>query len=475
MVGKNIKKYLGIDDYTGGMIEEVTPWAGVGLYVELYRRLGIGPLVEETLPVKKSPKGLKHGEMTEAFSVLSALGGECVDDFATLRPDEGLRAILGYQMPAPETGRQWLDKAHEPKLIVEAKKQAEQLGFLSYIPAESVYLRGLNNGNRRVVDAFVTTVKPGPQVTLDIDAHVVGSAKQSALMTYEGRTGFQPMFVCWAETNLVLKDEFRNGNVPAEKDIVRMLDEAYAMLPKREGKESWVVFVRSDSAAYEEDILDHCHKRGWKFGISADMSQQLRATMMAIEEGEWHFWREYEGGVICEWAEVPYVPSRKGEKKDVEVPIYRYVGIRVRHRQGDLFGDGENVRYHAIVSNRWDMEGPELLEWQRGKAGTIEHIHHVLLSELGAGVYPSDKFGANAAWLRIQVLTHNLLELMKAVALPAEFRKARPKRLRFAIFTQWGRVVRHAHKMIVRITTRALEEIIGPGRRRMRSLAWAGG
>ena len=69
------------------------------------------------------------------------------------------------------------------------------------------------------------------------------------------------------------------------------------------------------------------------------------------------------------------------------------------------------------------------------------------------------------AWLRLQVLTHNLLELLKAAVLPAEYRKARPKRLRFAVFTQWGRVVRHAHKTVVRITTLALEALIGPGRR----------
>jgi hypothetical protein len=475
MALKNMKKYLDIDGFTGGMTEEVTPWAGVGLFLELYRHLQIGALAEQTLPVKKSEKGLRHGEMTEAFLLMSALGGENLDDFGNLRRDEGLRAILGYQLPAPETARQWLKKAHEEPLIKVAKEKAEQLGFLSYIPAESVYLQGFNKGNRRVIAAYATTVKPSAEVTLDVDAHLVESAKQSAFKTYEGYDGYQPMIVTWAETNLVLRDEFRDGNVPAEKDIARIVDEAYDNLPQREDKEEWKVFVRSDSAAYEEEILDHWHNRGWKFAVSADMSPQLRRTMVAKGEDEWQLKQEYKNGVICEWAEVAYVPSRQVEKKGTEVPIYRYLGIRMRNPQGQLFGDVQSVRYYAVVSNRWDMEGLALLNWQRGKAGTVEHVHHILLSELGAGVYPSDKFGANAAWLRLQVLTHNLLELLKATVLPAEFRKARPKRLRFAVFTQFGRVVRHAHKIVVRITTRALELLMGPGRRRIRSIAWCGG
>jgi len=38
----------------------------------------------------------------------------------------------------------------------------------------------------------------------------------------------------------------------------------------------WQVKVRSDSAAYEQENLDHWHNKGWKFAVSADMSLQLR-------------------------------------------------------------------------------------------------------------------------------------------------------------------------------------------------------
>ena len=110
--------------------------------------------------------------------------------------------------------------------------------------------------------------------------------------------------------------------------------------------------------------------------------------------------------------------------------------------------------------------------WHRGKQGSIEQVHRVLKDELGAGVYPSGKFGANAAWLRLQVLTFNLLELFKAAGLDDEYRQARPKRLRFAIFSQVGRVVRHAGEQFLRVAQQVLEEVVWRWRRGFRRLVW---
>jgi hypothetical protein len=168
---------------------------------------------------------------------------------------------------------------------------------------------------------------------------------------------------------------------------------------------------------------------------------------------------------------VAFVPSRKYEQRDASP--YRYLAIRVRQPQGRLFGDGSEAKHFAAVTNDWETPGQALLEWHRGKAGTIEQVHRVLKDELGAGVYPSGKFGANAAWLRLQVLTHNLLELFKAAGLDPQYRRARPKRLRFAIFSQVGRVVRHAGDRFLRVSQRVLEEVVWRWRRGFRGLAWA--
>lgn len=454
------RSLLGIDDYMGGLKEESTAFAGAGLLIELYRQAGLGETAEKTLSAKRSPRGLNQGQMVEAFVLLSALGGDCVEDMERLRQDEGLGVLLGYTPPAPETARQWLDKFHDEGVMLGRPGQG------SFLPPESAGLAGLREVNCRVVQAYVHAVRPGEEVTLDVDAHLVETSKEGAQYCYEGYKAYQPVEVSWAQTMLVLADEFREGNVPPGKDVGRVVDEAYEMLPAGQ----WRVRVRSDSAAYQQEVLDHWQERGWTFAVSADMSPQLRQAIEALPEEAWHPWQQEGGGRIREWAEVSYTPSLAYEKKDSQP--YRYLAIRVRRPQGELWPQGSGLRHFAIVSNDWETPGQALLEWQRGKAGTIEHVHHVLTNELGAGVYPSGKHGANAAWLRLQVITHNLLQLLKKVALPPEYATAQPKRLRFAVFTHIGQVVRHAGKMLLRVGGRLLEALLRPGKKRVLAMNW---
>ena len=466
-MGRRRKSMLPID-FAGGLAAAHTAFAGAGLLIETYRQAGIGDQAERVLPPKRSPKGLTPGQMVECFVVGSALGMECLEDMERLRQDPGLAAMLGYQPPAPETARQWLDRFHDETLLKDRPVQG------SFLPAESDGLVVLREVNRSVVHAYGQAVRPEGPVTLDVDAHLVETTKEDAKVCYEGYRAFQPMVVSWArpETRLVLADEFREGNVPASMHIREQVDLAFeALPPEAVPTEDWQVWVRSDSAAYEQDTLDHWHERKWRFAVSADMSPQLRAAIGAQPEAAWNPWAEEAHAQLREWAEVPYVPSRKQESK--KAPVYRYLAIRVRRQQGALFEDGERVRQFAVVTNCWDWEGRAVLEWHREKQGTVEHVHHVLKNELAAGTYPSGKHGANAAWLRLQVITHNLLELLKAVALPPAYAKARPKRLRFAIFAHVGEVVYHARRTLLRVVTQLWEELLRPGRSRL-FRAWEG-
>ena len=60
----------------------------------------------------------------------------------------------------------------------------------------------------------------------------------------------------------------------------------------------------------------------------------------------------------------------------------RYLAIRVRPWQTELFSDGNAYHYYAVVTNRWEMDGEELLRWQRERCGSVEKVHDVLKNDL---------------------------------------------------------------------------------------------
>jgi hypothetical protein len=146
---------------------------------------------------------------------------------------------------------------------------------------------------------------------------------------------------------------------------------------------------------------------------------------------------------------VDYFPEETPENRYRE-PL-RYVAIRIRRKQGELFSDGSSVKHFAVVSNLWDWDPKKLLQWQREKAGSIEAAHDVIKNELAGGVMPCGRFGSNAAWFRLAVLTYNVLTALKRLALPAELLTARPKRLRFLIINTPGKLIHHARRTMLRL------------------------
>jgi hypothetical protein len=278
------------------------------------------------------------------------------------------------------------------------------------------------------------------------------------------------MLAVWAETGLVLADQFRDGNVPAQMAPREVAQRAFAALPRTVQE----YYYRGDSACHESGLVnwlrDEQRPGGPRgrigFAISARMSEPLHAAIRVVPESDWQPYGTPHPAEVRECADVPFVPSEKTEKKDLQ-PL-RYVAIRIRHKQGELFEDGSAVRHFAVLSNRWELRPARLIEWHREKAGTIEFVHDVIKNDLGGGVLPSKYFGANAAWLRLAVIAHNVLAALKRLALPPELLTARPKRLRFLLFNTPGRLVHHARSLLLRLA--ALTEWITAYREGLRLL-----
>jgi hypothetical protein len=431
--------------------ECVTALGGLPLFLRAVRSLDVPGSVKRHLRLKQRERGLDEAAYVESFLTLNAVGGDCLEDFDQLREAEDVTQMAGYQMPSAEGARKFLYRFHEERLIEEAQGELE-LGRVSYIPDESEPLRALAQVNQDLVGELGRRCPEQKIATVDLDSTIIESWKKQAKRTYEGVTGYQPMLALWAEMNVVLAEEFRDGNVPAQQEPLRVAQRAFAALPETVKE----YYFRGDAACEEEALLSWLRNpqraegpAGWiGFAVSARMNPALREEILATPEERWQPYAE-DSQVIKECAQVDYFPEETAENRYRE-PL-RTIAIRIRNKQGGLFGGGEAVKYFAVRTNLWDWKPQRLLQWHREKAGSIEAAHAVLKNELAGGVLPCARFGANAAWFRFAVLTFNVLTALKRLALPAELLTARPKRLRFLIFNTPGKLVRHARRTILRL------------------------
>lgn len=432
----------------------ITAHAGVPLMIELYRSLSLAALTDSEVSVKQRDRGLKVSEMVESFFALWVCGGDRCEDFRNLREDAALAKLIGHEFPAPNTARDFLSLFHEDDLPLW------HAGEKASIPEESAGVRGLAAVNRELLRRLQGEC-PVKTATLDVDATILETSKRSAKRTYEGPRGYQPVVVLWAEQELVVADEFRDGNVPASCGNVRVLERALSQLPS--GLDQ--IYLRADTALHSNEVMDFCEARGIGYAISADLSSSLKGVLLQVPDEAWHPYKE-EAERVLEWTEVDYIGSGGGRSRGGE--RRRHLGIRVVSRQKD-FVDGAVEKYFAVVTNR-EGDGGELIAWHREKCGTIEQTHHVLKNELSAECLPSaDKFGANAAWFRLNVILYNLLSFMKRAVLPGEFLTSRPKRLRFILFNVVGKVINHARQMILRLGSELELGLYNLARGRMRA------
>jgi hypothetical protein len=314
-------------------------------------------------------------------------------------------------------------------------------------------LQGLRQVSRDLASKGVSGDAPW-KATIDLDASIIETHKQGAYETYLGEKGYQPVIAYWAEEDLILADQFRDGNVPAGVGLLPVLKDAVSALPSSVR----LVRVRSDTAAYVHEVLNWCRKEipgrpRIEYAISADMRDELRAAIQALPEEAWEPLRKMtdQGLVIGrkEWAEVEFVPTKPSRKKNMKPD--RYLAIRIRPFQGELFGDGNPYHYFAVVTNMWDWDGERLLQWQRERCGTVEKVHDILKNDLAAGVLPAKRFFANAAWWRLNVITYNVLSVMKRKALPQSWWPVRLKALRFHLLCIAGRIIEHGRRLYLKI------------------------
>jgi len=435
-------------------LEEATsPHAGALATSRVFRSLGLPELIEANLQLRHRQRGFSESQLIESISLLQTIGGDSPEDVRLLGGDTCLERGLGYRPPKATAVRGFLERFHDEALEGLRPPREKQKSFI--VPSSGP-VQGLQNVQagavRRIAKRYAQQGQAQRIATIDQDATIIESHKEAAYAHYEGGRGYQPMVAVWAEADLVVADEFRDGNVPAKQEPLTCAQLAFAALPADILRR----YFRGDSACHENGLLnwlkdpERAREPGGaiEFAVSAVMSPELKAAVQQVAESGWKTFGKEEDGTLRQWGEVAFVPGDKTEYKDSE-PL-RYVGLRLLKPQGLLFADGSDRHYHAVVTNR-KQDGGLLLDWHREKAGTVEHVHDEVKNWLGGGHMPSQHFAVNAAWFKLSLLTYNLASATRGLCFSVEERTVRMKKFRLLLIHLAGRMNRNNCVMGLRL------------------------
>ena len=396
--------------------DKITSHSGLALFGEFIKGFGLDHLIDKYLPMPGSNSGLMPGSYVTPLVLLLNGGGRSLEDMRVIKHDSGLRDILGLdQIPSSCAIGDWLRRMGCGKGL--AGLDLVNRAFLK---------RSLRNDGSN-------------EYTLDIDATAIESAKSSAKFTYKGFKGYMPMTGHLAENGFMVFDEFREGNDSPGARNLEFLKECQSRMPK--GKR--IAYLRSDSAAYQARIINHCEGDDVKFAIGADLDSSVREAISSIRAGHW---RKYQNGYIGET-----VHTMNKTKKS-----FRLIVIK-RPVQGELFSvDGSNARFTVIASDR-DESSEETVAWYNRRGESSENRIKELKIGFGMERMPCDSFKANAIYFRIGVLAYNLYALFRAKALPVDWGKYQVQTVRWRLYSMAGKVVRHAGKLILKVNESLFE------------------
>jgi hypothetical protein len=503
MAQKTLPYQYEIEESKAGL----TAFGGLPPYLDLASATGLLKAIDGHLRIREGDQGWTDRQMILSLMLLNLVGGSNVEDIDKLEADEGfcrvMRKVETHGLTRKEKKalkKRWRKERTRTfpsasaifRYLAEfhnAEQETLRVKGKAFIPESNEYLKAFGKINAELI-------KVGDEedlATLDMDATLSATLKRSALFSYKGEQSYQPINTYWYERGLILHTEFRDGNVPAGYEQVRVLQEALGYLP------FWVkkVRLRSDTAGYQHELMRWCDLRDNKrfgkieFAIGADVTPEFRKAVLEVTEEDWQpLYREVNGQrqeTGRQWAEVCFVPNKIGHSK--KGPEYRYLATREELKQGELPGmqksdqeylfpvmqiKGQRYKVFGIVTNM-DWGGQALITWLYERCGKSEEAHSAMKMDFAGGRFPSGDFGENAAWWWIMVLAYNLNAQMKRLVLGESWINKRMKAVRFGLINIAARVLERSRQVWVKISERHPSSgLLLDMRRRIAQLAASG-
>ena len=221
---------------------------------------------------------------------------------------------------------------------------------------------------------------------------------------------------------------------------------------------SGLIVARMDSAFYVADVVAAIGRAGARFSITARLNRSVRAAIAGIAEQGWtpiHYpnaiFDEQVGGWIsdAEVAETSYTAFTSRGRPGGDGPADRAPGQTAAAGREGQPALVEGHRHHAVFTDT-PLTMLQAESSHRGHA-IVEHV----MADLKTGPLahlPSGSFAANAAWLTLAAIAHNLTRA--AGFLASTFHAtARPATIRDQLINVPVRIATSARRLTLHLPT----------------------
>ena len=398
--------------------------AGLLLPVTLAQHLGLRELVDNHVDLADAPGRANAGDKMLTLVASALAGGDCIDDADVLRTG-GTASAIGCIVKAPSTLGTFLRSFRWGHVRQLARVSRELLA--------RAWSAGAGPGD-------------GP-LTIDLDSTICetyGLAKEGARHHgYTGQRGYHPLLAVAAGTGEVLMSRLREGRANTARGAAHFLRETVSRV--RYAGASGQLTMRADSGFYTHAVVSACLETNVRFSITIRQHARLRNLIEAIPEDAWTpipYWMDGAAAV----AETTYTPFRT----EPDAAPVRLIVRRVQPTPGSQLALFASYSYHGCITDR-DGETLEL-EADHRRHAEIENAIRDLKYGVGLNHLPSGRFAANAAWLTVQVLAHNLARWTARLGLGAQIVTTKTLRRRF--FSIAGRLTHSARRLTLHLPQR---------------------
>lgn len=387
--------------------------AGLALVAMCSQALGIEDAANEYVDLGGRPGASRPGRKILTLLHSMAVGGDCIDDVDVLRSGSTDK-VLGHQVMAPSTC--------------------------------GTFLRSFTFGHVRQLDRLFATILqrawtagagPGDKaMTIDLDSticEVHGRDKQGAAYGYTKVLGYHPLVATRADTGEILHIRQRKGSAGSGRGAKRFIAELVARV-QRAGASGALTF-RADSGFFSWKTIDTLKAKNVKFSITVPKNPAVARAIEEIDDEGW-------------------IPIGYTEDGEAHIAETTYNKERLIVRRTRLTGDQAQLfpdwRYHAFITNRTGTT--VFLDADHRRHAVVELAIRDWKEGSGANHCPSGVFPANAAWLLLAALAHNLIRWVTTLGLGTEGPVV-AKTIRRHLITLPGRITTRSRRRILHLPT----------------------